>query len=317
MRDKITANIENSIYDNNKNYKGIEPFEVLLLYEAEENTPYNLAVKFLEDFTNNLNEESFILEILFLIDSEVSINRSFKNCRMFKLSMLSLEQIKQHLFLLIPKIVINYDSSEKDSSNGSFLPDVGIFRIYEGTLFKKRKNHKDLNIMKFRDDTVKYTIPIIMLFLHECFCHTKIRSRHSEIGSPSYFYNPYDDYTLLFHCDKGECGSLLEFYISPNIEVIKFLKYSYVSMPELLNSEYWTSKNREKLWNYIKKKMEENKIEILDNLEYFPKNLVESKPEFAENENDLEKDIYYSDNSEDDLKFRKKLKKKIKIINCQ
>ena len=88
-------------------------------------------------------------------------------------------------------------------------------------------------------------------------------------------------------------------------------------MPELLNSEYWTSKNREKLWNYIKKKMEENKIEILDNLEYFPKNLVESKPEFAENENDLEKDIYYSDISEDDLKFRKKLKKKIKIINCQ
>ena len=317
MRDKLTENIENSIYGNNKNSKGIEPFEVLLLYETEENTPYNLAVKFLEDFTNNLNEDSFILEILFLIDSEVSINRIFKNCTMFKLSMLSLKQIKQHLFLLIPKIVINYDSAEKDSSNGSFLPDVGVFRIYEGALFNKRKNQRDLNIMKFRDDTVKYTIPIIMLFLHECFCHAKIRNRHSEIDSPSYFYNPYDDYTLLFHCDKGECGRLFEFYISPNIEVIKFLKYSYVSMPELLNSEYWTSKNREKLWNYIKKKMEENKIEILDSLAYFPKNLVESKPEFAENENDLEKDIYYSDNSEDDLKFRKKLKKKLKIINCQ
>jgi hypothetical protein len=165
---------------------------------------------------------------------------------MFKLSMLSLAQIKQNLLLLIPKIMIITDRPKKESI-GSLITDNGILSIYEGNLFKIGKDLSDLNIMNNKDEQVKYTIPIIMLFLHECFCCFKNRQRFSEIDSPSYFYNPYDDYKLIFHSDKGECGRLFEFYISPNIEVIKFLKYSYASMPELLNTEYWTSPNRAQL----------------------------------------------------------------------
>ena len=172
--------------------------------------------------------------------------------------------------------------------------------------------------MSNKDDQVKYTIPIIMLLLHECFCCSKNRKRFSEIDFPSFFYNPYDDYNLVFHSDKGECGRLFEFYISHNIEVIKFLKYSYASMPELLNTEYWTSSNREKLWNYINQKMEENKIEILEKLENFPTNLIEAKLQFADKRSDYEADIYYSDNSEDESKFKNRMKrKKKKVINCQ
>ena len=243
--DVIIKNNEKN--ENNENFNGVEPFKVLLFDESGENTPYNLAIKFLENFINNLNEESFIFEILFFIDSEVSTNRQFKYCRMFKLSMLSLAQIKQHLLLLIPKIMIIIDRPKKDSSINSLITDNEIICIYEGNLFKIRKDLSDFNIMNNKDEQVKYTIPIIMLFLHECFCCFKNRQRFSEIDSPSYFYNPYDDYKLIFHSDKGECGRLFEFYISPNIEVIKFLKYSYASMPELLNTEYWTSPNRAQL----------------------------------------------------------------------
>ena len=314
--DLIIKNNENN--ENNWNFNGLEPFKVLLFDESGENTPYNLAIKFLENFINNLNEESFIFEILFFIDSEVSTNRQFKYCRMFKLSMLSLAQIKQHLLLLIPKIMIIIDRPKKDSSNATLLTDNGIISIYEGNLFKIGKDLYDFNIMNNKDDQVKYTIPIILLFLHECFCCSKIRKRFSEIDSPSYFYNPYDDYKLVFHSDKGECGRLFEFYISPNIEVIKFLKYSYASMPELLNTEYWTSSNREKLWRYINQKMEENKIEILEKLDNFPTNLIEAKPQFADKRSDYEADIYYSDNSEDESKFKNRMKrKKKKVINCQ
>ena len=241
----VIMNNENN--ENNENFNGVEPFKVLLFDESGENTPYNLAIKFLENFINNLNEESFIFEILFFIDSEVSTNRQFKHCRIFKLSMLSLAQIKQHLLLLIPKIMIIIDRPKKDSSINSLITDNGIISIYEGNLFKIGKDLSDFNIMNNKDEQVKYTIPIIMLFLHECFCCFKNRQRFSEIDSPSYFYNPYDDYKLIFHSDKGECGRLFEFYISPNIEVIKFLKYSYASMPELLNTEYWTSPNRAQL----------------------------------------------------------------------
>ena len=314
--DVIIKNNEKN--ENNENFNGVEPFKVLLFDESGENTPYNLAIKFLENFINNLNEESFIFEILFFIDSEVSTNRQFKYCRMLKLSMLSLAQIKQHLLLLIPKIMIIIDRPKKDSSINSLITDNEIISIYEGNLFKIGKDLSDFNIMNHKDEQVKYTIPIIMHFLHECFCCFKNRQRISEIDSPSYFYNPYDDYKLIFHSDKGECGRLFEFYISPNIEVIKFLKYSYASMPELLNTEYWTSPNREKLWNYINQKMEENKIEILEKIENFPTNLIEAKPEFADKKSDYEADIYYSDNSEDESKFKNKIRRKIKkVINCQ
>lgn len=119
-RSQLISNIYNSIETENENFNNIEPFQVLLIQECKENTPYYLAVKFLNKFIKDLNEDSFIFEILFLIDSEVSINRTFKNCKMFKLSMLSLNQIKQHLLLLIPNLIIRFDRSEKDHSDGSF-----------------------------------------------------------------------------------------------------------------------------------------------------------------------------------------------------
>ena len=64
--------------------------------------------------------------------------------------------------------------------------------------------------------------------------------------------------------------------------------------------------------------MEENKIEILEKIENFPTNLIEVKPEFADKRSDYETDIYYSDNSEDESKFKNKIRRKIKkVINCQ
>lgn len=316
-RNKLISNIYKSVESGKKNisdFNDIEPFKVLLIQDCKENTPYNLAVNFLNKFIRELSEDSFIFEILFLIDSEVSINRTFKNCRMFKLSMISLEQIKQHLFLLIPNIIIRYDRSEQDQNNGSFLRDIGLIRIYEGTLFKMSKDEVDLNIINKEDKEVRFTIPIVMLLFHDCFCHSKIRKR---FDSPSYFYNPYDDLTLVFHCDNGECGRLFEFYISPNIDVIKFLKYSYVSMPELLETKYWTCSNREELWDYINKKMKKNKIEITDQLQYFPTNLIKANLDFAERESDYEILTTFLDNTENDSKIRRKYKKKKKIIDCK
>ena len=41
-------------------------------------------------------------------------------------------------------------------------------------------------------------------------------------------------------------------------------------MPKLLNTKYWISSSRKELWDYLNEIMEKNKIEIEDNIEYFP-----------------------------------------------
>jgi len=240
---------------------------------------------------------------------------------MLKLSMLSLEKIKEHLILLIPKIIIRLDKSKKNSSNGSFFPNASIMRVYEDSLFKINKDELDIKLIETEDKEIKYIIPLIMLFLNECFCHPKIRKRNNDIDSPSYFYNPYNDYNILFHCKLGECGRLFEFYISPNIEVIKFLKYSFISMPKLLNTKYWISSSRKELWDYLNEIMEKNKIEIEDNIGYFPDQKAEFQLNLANNNEKEDYEINFSSSnydSEEDSKFRRKYKRIGKeVIDCQ
>jgi hypothetical protein len=125
----ITSNITKIMEKQDQNFTNLEPFKLVLPLKTKENTPYNLSIKFINNFIKDLKEDSFLTEILFLINSGVSTNRIFKLCRMFKLSMLSLEKIKEHLILLIPKIIIRLDKSDKNSSNGSFLTKEGIMRI--------------------------------------------------------------------------------------------------------------------------------------------------------------------------------------------
>ena len=320
--DMISSNISKITKDKrNKDYTDILPFKVILPLYAKVNTPYYLSIIFLKNFIKDLNEDSFLTEILFLIHSEVSTNKAFKLCRMFKLSMLSLEKIKEHLILLIPKIIIRLDKSKKNSSNGSFLPKVGIMRVYEGSLFKINKEQLDTKLIETEDNEVKYTIPLIMLFLSECFCHAKIRKRNNDIYSPSYFCNPYNNYNIMFHCETGECGRLFEFYISPNIEVIKFLKYSFISMPKLIDTKYWISSSRKELWDYLNEIMEKNKIEIEDSIEYFPDQKTEFQLNLANNneKEDYENNFSSSNyDSEEDSKFTRKYKRIGKeVIDCQ
>ena len=182
--DIISSNISKIKKDIvNKEYTDILPFKVILPLYAKVNTPYYLSIIFLKNFIKDLKEDSFLTEILFLIDSGVSTNRAYKLCRMLKLSMLSLKKIKEHLMLLIPKIIIRLDKSKKNSSNGSFFPNAGIMRVYEGSLFKINKDELDIKLIETEDKEIKYTIPLIMLFLNECFCHPKIRKRNNDIDS--------------------------------------------------------------------------------------------------------------------------------------
>ena len=97
----------------------------------QRSTPYKKCYEFLHKFISELNEDSYLLEILYLLDSDTASNRIYKNVRLFQLSLLNLTQIKEHLNSIIPYVVVRKFQSKNDKSNGSFDPNFGIIECYE------------------------------------------------------------------------------------------------------------------------------------------------------------------------------------------
>ena len=297
----------------------INNFKLCFLKKCEKNTPYNNAYTFMEKFIDKLDEESYLLEILYLIDSEASSNRIYNNCRLFQFSLLSLEQIKSHLKLLLPEVIIRYEDCPNKDSNGSFIIEYGVVRVYEKELFKHVKENLNKCMLE-EDKEYKYSIPLIMLFFHECFGHGKLRIRFEGSESPNYLYNPYDNYELSYHDENGESGRLIEFYISSDMDTIRFLKYSMTPLPELSNVDLWVKPNLNELRKIISEKMKNfDMSSIKDQLiKAFPKGEKEENIEFANDKTGYDSDIYSSLYENDQKKNILKSKfKKTYEISCK
>ena len=291
-------------------------FKICYPKKCKEKTPYHNAYIFLNNFVDKLTEDSHLLEILYLIDSEASSNIIYKNCRLFNLSLLSLEQIKSHLKYLIPEVVLRFKNSEKSCSNGSYAFDHGVVRIFENEIFSLGDD-LDKFLLQKKDINCKYSIPIIMVLFHDCFCHGKIRLSSEGSESPNYFYNPYDNYEIYYHDENGESGRLFEFYISRNKDDIRFLKYSLEPLPELLDADLWTGKNLDKLNKIIHEKMNNYDINKIKNQDivYFPIEQKKETLDYTENNEEYDSEKY-AGLYEDDRKTSKPKKTKIKEKFC-
>ena len=303
------SDLEKKIEKINEINESINDFKLCYPKNCSENTPYNNAIVFLENFIENLNENSYLLEILYLIDSEASSNRIYKSCRFFHFSLLSLEQIKSHLKLSIPEVIIRYKNSEKSETNGSYIYKYGVTRIYENEIYKLENNF-DKYLIEEKDTDYRYSIPLIMFLFHECFCHAKIKKTTEGSESPNYFYNPHEDYGITFHDYHGESGRVFEFYISPNIDKIRFLKYSLSPLQELKNVNLWVKENLEELNKIIDKQMKLFDMDTIKDQEIhaFPTGEIEKVIEFAENNLDYDSEVFSSLYEEDKKNITKNKK---------
>ena len=133
---------------------------ILNIEEAKKINPYIKALNFIKNIIIELKEESRLFEILLYLDSEVIknlliknnnssiyyediynnkiIERNEENPTEYGLNMLNIDEIKNHLYNLIPKFIIRIETDMKFNAN--YDPKTKIMSINEKRLLKKKIN---------------------------------------------------------------------------------------------------------------------------------------------------------------------------------
>ena len=136
--------------------KDINYISILNIKELNENNAYTKAIEFIKLIILNLKEESRLFEVFLYLDSDIienllinntekSINYedSYNNKKILKygknpteygLNMLNIDEIRMHLFKLIPKYIIRIDSEMKINAN--YEPNTKIMALNEKRIFQ-------------------------------------------------------------------------------------------------------------------------------------------------------------------------------------
>ena len=202
----------------------------------------------LENVLNDLKPNSKLLEILYLFDSSLrkikNKDKFDKSKISFNLSMISKENIISHIKNLINNIIIRKDFAGNKKGERYADCDLysGIMTIYEKTLFKKDISETKELLIDTIDEDNNYTMTLFMCLLHEVCSHLKLLIMEKALKSPNIINDPYDDYNEL-ELENAESGGVMEYYISKDINKIKFLKFSFSPKKDLCNSSLWTGEN--------------------------------------------------------------------------
>ena len=283
-------------------------FELIFIKECKEGSAYNKAVKLLENVLNDLKPNSKLLEILYLFDSglgKIKNNDKFDNSKIsFNLSMISKENIITHIKNLIPNIIIRKDFSENENSECYSEYDLysGMITVYEKTLFKEDISEAKKLLIDMPDENNNYTMTIFMCLLKEVCSHLKLLVNNKKLKLPNIINDPYDNYNEL-ELENEEGESLIEYYISKDINKIKFLKFSFRSKKDLYNPSLWTDENFEKLNIIIENLMENYTRDYLKyEIHSFPNKKMADNKKDKDSENDWE---YSSQMASEDEEFFK------------
>ena len=171
------------------------------------------------------------------------------------LSMLTLNQIKNHLFDLVPKFLFRvhykYDfKAVSDVSNHiSYFNDSEILHL---EILEK----KLINI-----NQKEYILPLTIEISHETYSHIKIRYSNSNCESP--LLNPIRGKNKLLcpNFDNTESGYVMEYFFVDNYEELKFMKTPNSELIPLLDQKYWTDINFNKMKEFNKIEMKKRKLQ--------------------------------------------------------
>jgi len=273
----------NKIFANSlKSGENINYINIIDIKKEEPTNPYLRAIQFIKDIIINLKEESRLFEIFLYLDSDsienLLINRektsvqfidNFGNNKRidyginpteYGVNMANLDEVRSHLFKLIPQYIIRIDTKIKFNAN--YDQNSKIMLLNENRLFNL--DSQILSQIFKQDDDLKeiYILPIIIEILHELFAHGKKRLIDNNSHSPEEYrdskYNfkrckitkKIEEFRII---DYPESGKVLENYISEDRNIMRWLKkiHGKNEGKKIMDISLWIGEDFKKLENLV------------------------------------------------------------------
>ena len=301
------------------NSKGLDKFKNLNFKyyntnSIENDSPLKNAMKFLDQFIKDLDENSPFIYPLILIDSG---NYQFDNENAYGYGLISNEILKSHLENVLPDIIItitDIETKSKETVSNKVLSSVilNLESKYLSQLKSVNINKKILD--KNKNDRI--SLILFIIFFHEIFGHKKgaYSTKNNIFQSPRVFYdkkkkkilklvnrnnlylNDNEVPILREELQEQDSGHFLEYFIGEceygfYSEMIDKLLMNDINLNFIFDVNMW-NKKIEIMRNYIKLKyiiFNYNK-ELLDNKKY--KNIDDEICELKEiiNKNKISKE---------------------------
>ena len=291
---KIALNKFKNIIDNLDESSGL--FKILLLFDMGS--------------TNIINDWDFkdykVLNYKYLGNDYVSKELKFtdfkkefyernknkdKNIRLTfpVLSMLTLDQIKKHSLILLPKFFYKIPYNYKYNAVTCSFYRISFFN--EARIL----GNSDIGRTNKKIDPKPSVFPWMIEISHETYSHLKTQFSNLYNGSP--ILNPIQYFRKLMcpNFYEEEPGYYLEYFLADDYTELKFLKSRNINLCPLTDFKYWTDINFNKMKGFTKKY-------FLDSLP----NFVHYKGSYKE----FEDTAYYDNN------YDKRTIHEDKVIRC-
>ena len=237
--------------------------KIINIKNSLQSNPYNKAIKFLREIAENLNEDSYLFDVLYQYNCDISEDTGKPKAKdknetdilKHELNMLTVKEVSDHLISILPDFIVRYTGPGDVFAFYAFLNDL-IF-------INEQKSFDENEIVNF-DRKLQYTVPIVILFLHECWGHKKVYSSNKlrkDSPSRNYFRGDNFEEKILetYNKDstiKGESGLQIEYLIAGKLNkaiVSKYLLTPRISHNlSILNSKLWVQPDFGELQQIIK-----------------------------------------------------------------
>lgn len=191
-------------------------------------------------------------EFTTIAKAKIFANEETQKISFPKLSMLTLAQVKEHLYNLVPKYFFKVKYTDF-----SAISDYRFFIMFinETTLLDiDNINENGLNKEQF-------VLPIMIEYMHENFNHLKSRYEDNNCESPLLNQIGLKNILLCPNAYKTESGYLFEQLLVDNPTELKSIKTPNESLFILTKESYWTQRSFKNFKEINKKFIKDNKIE--------------------------------------------------------
>ena len=168
------------------------------------------------------------------------------------LSMLTINQLKEHLNNLLPKFyykvdtIYDFNAVSDETCKVSFY---NINKILSLNVCNEKNNYLDSSCI----------LSLMIEINHEAYSHLKIRYSNSVSASP--LLNPLSD-GYIFLCTnnyEAESGYYSDYCLTDNYEELLYLKFPNEDLVELTKPKYWIDANFNKMKKFNRNIMIKNK----------------------------------------------------------